>query len=118
MENLSIPVESLYDKSLAARVGVNEDFIPQIPQHNFEHPEVIEIDDEILDLTGKIVEGHIQVETLFYSGDGSGTFHNFFIEVLKTSSGVLVATLVWEGGDTITTLSSVDGNVIEGDIDL
>ena len=55
----------------------------------------------------------ILVESIDISGEFSGTFfREVFEEALIESSGILEATLIWEGGDSITKLK-VNGNVID-----
>jgi hypothetical protein len=53
------------------------------------------------------------------SGEGSGTTMNWIIEpALKDSTGELIASCVWEGGDSINKLTVKDGNVSWEDIEI
>jgi hypothetical protein len=60
------------------------------------------------------------VESITNYGDGSGIFHfdYFKKEWLPESKGKLEAVLIWEGGDSITRLTAVDGVVEEKEIEL
>ena len=52
-------------------------------------------------------------------GEGSGYFINEVLEpALENSKGELIASCVWEGGDTINQIIVKDGNVEWVDIDI
>ena len=52
-------------------------------------------------------------------GEFSGhDYGDFLLPALKTSTGILEAVLVWEGGDSITRLIVNDGEVTEQDVEL
>lgn len=50
--------------------------------------------------------------------DGSGNSWDDFLDILRRSKGRLEALVVWEGGDSISTLTVDDGVVSQGDVDL
>jgi len=61
----------------------------------------------------------IHVSEIENSGEGSGSFESYVLtEALKQSKGKLIATRVWEGGDTIDKLTVIDGVVTEENVDL
>lgn len=91
------------------------------------HPGRVENEDGSLTLEGLegcfvrgVVDGaSIKVKEIECCGEGSGTFFSWILEpALKSSSGVLEATLVWEGGDTITRLLVRDGTLTNDDLDI
>jgi len=54
------------------------------------------------EITGVLVDSNFTVTEFDMIGEGSGTFWEWILEpALKESTGILEATLVWEGGDTI-----------------
>jgi hypothetical protein len=55
----------------------------------------------------------LRVTSLKLLGDGSGFVWEYLLTALKQSKGSLVAVQIWEGGDTITRLTVVDGDVKE-----
>jgi hypothetical protein len=65
---------------------------------------------EIGEIKGKLVDGFVEVKKINIYGDGSGYFMNTVgDELLKNSTGTLVATLVWEDGDSVERLTIIDG---------
>lgn len=65
-------------------------------------------------ITGILKDGQLSVTGLNLSGEGSGTFMNWILEpALEQSTGELEVFLIWEGGDSITTLTVKDGEVYE-----
>jgi len=53
------------------------------------------------------------------TGEGSGSFMDYILEpALKQSKGVLRASCVWEGGDSINKLLVEDGEVDWIDIEI
>lgn len=65
------------------------------------------------EIKGKIIEGAIVVSHIDIREDFSGYFFNeAFLPILEHTKGKLVATIVWEGGDTIEKLKVNDGNVV------
>lgn len=67
-----------------------------------------------------VVDGDmINIESISMSGEGSGTFVNWILEsALKHSTGKLVASCVWEGGDSIKKLTVNNGKVEWEEIDI
>lgn len=84
------------------------------------HPKRINNDDSTVEfriMNGVIVRGTIDGEFVAVSaiechGEGSGTAMNWIIEpALKDSTGRLVASCVWEGGDSINRIIVDEGSV-------
>lgn len=64
------------------------------------------------EITGKVEDGILLVTSINFWGEGSGTSMNLILEpALKASTGELIASCVWEGGDSINQLIVKDGNV-------
>jgi|SRR5690349_2048640 len=71
------------------------------------------------EITGTLADGNFTVTEFDMTGEGSGTFWEWILEpALKESTGILEATLVWEGGDTIERVSVRDGIVTKKEIEL
>lgn len=61
----------------------------------------------------------LDVDAIESYGEASGTMHEYLKEtILAQSTGVLVAVLIWEGGDTIERLTVRDGAITEESIEL
>lgn len=73
---------------------------------------------EGFELKGELSGGNILVVDIHHSGASSGRTFGNLLEALKHSKGNLVATQVWEGGDSITKLIVKDGVVTEEQIEL
>jgi len=90
------------------------------------HPERIDNNDgtvtfEIIEteLRGNIENGWLVVSSIDCSGEGSGIAMDWILEpAFQNSTGELVASCVWEGGDTINKLTVKDGKVSWVDIDI
>jgi hypothetical protein len=102
LENLKIPVKSLYK---AAR----EDW----------HPDRVENDDGTVTfwncettVKGSVKDGILTVQEIDCCGEGSGVVMNDILEpAFEDSTGELIASCVWEGGDCINHLIVKDGKV-------
>jgi hypothetical protein len=114
LENLVIPVAALYPKTGRA------DWLPNKPTIDFETGDVtIEGGSEGFRIKGKMVGTDIHVTNISNSGEGSGSFENYVLtEALKQSKGTLIASRVWEGGDTIDKLTVIDGVVTEENVEI
>ncbi len=107
--NLAIPLESFFKSDRA-------DW----------HPEKIYCKDGELilgfmsgDITGRVKDGILYVKEIDISGEGSGGDMDEVIEpALEDSTGELVASCVWEGGDSINQLIVKDGKVEWRDIEI
>jgi hypothetical protein len=70
-------------------------------------------------LEGNLIENNmveiIEIKTAY---DSSGSTWNDFIRMLEKSSGTLIATQIWEGGDSISKLTVNNGEVIDEPIEL
>ncbi len=73
---------------------------------------------EMFQLTGVLEGENVQVSKICTGSEGSGSTWESFVEMLRQSKGELIATQVWEGGDSITKLTVKDGKVIEEDIEI
>jgi len=68
---------------------------------------------------GKIVDKNLHVIKIEWRGECSGTGLNWILEpALKTSTGTLIASCVWEGGDCINQLQCRNGDVKWVDIEI
>ncbi len=68
---------------------------------------------------GFLKNGVINVTEFKMYGEGSGTFKSWILdEALKESTGELEAVLVWEGGDSITRLKVMNGELSEIEVEL
>lgn len=109
LENLRIPVDAFYTH-------------PRIDWH----PDKEYNEDGILTLvcmeshiTGKVNENILEVSEIEISGEGSGTSMDWIVEpALKQSRGRLIASCVWEGGDSINRIIVEEGNVHWEDIEI
>jgi hypothetical protein len=75
-------------------------------------------DAEVFELTGILDNDDIIIKGITLRGIGSGTSWDHFQDILTKSMGKLVATQIWEGGDTITRLIVENGKVREEDIEI
>lgn len=110
LRNLRIPMSAL---------SYEEDYL--------KHPR-LDIQTGILTFAGRAVGFVLQgvqaglwfdVDALTCYGEASGTMYDYLKKtILSQSTGVLVAVLVWEGGDTIERLTVRDGVIAEEPIEL
>jgi hypothetical protein len=70
------------------------------------------------ELKGKLLFGLVHVKSIAFSSEGSGHEWDAFKEMLSTSTGILIASQVWEGGDSITRLTVKNGEVQEAPVDI
>ena len=91
------------------------------------HPEKEWMNENELTLTfcgaaeihGKVIDAIFHIDKVEFYGEGSGTsMHDIFEPALKRSAGTLIASCVWEGGDSINKLIVEDGNVNWEDIEI
>jgi len=109
INNFKIPVASLYKH----------------PRDDW-HPDRINNDDGSVTLRiiesslhGIIEDDWFVVKSIDCSREGSGTAMNYILEpAFKDSVGELIASLIWEGGDSINKLTVKDGKVSWKNIDL
>lgn len=68
---------------------------------------------------GRLEDGNLHVTKIECHGEGSGnTYHEVLLSALGQSTGTLVVSLVWAGGEDITRLIVKDGDVEEENIDI
>ena len=61
----------------------------------------------------------LEITSIDCSGEGSATIMDWTLEpAFKDSQGTLIASCVWEGGDTINQLTVIDGKVEWEDIEI
>ena len=70
------------------------------------------------EIIGRIDGPMIHVSDITCYGEGSGSAYGVLFDALKQSTGMLTVSCVWEGGDSITRLTVVNGDVTEEDIEL
>jgi hypothetical protein len=71
------------------------------------------------ELRGVIIGETFHVLHISCYGEGSGTIMEEMIEpALNQSTGILIVSCIWEGGDTINQLRSIDGDVAWIDLEI
>lgn len=109
LENLIIPVSALYKHE-------RSDWHPNKEIHQDMSVTFTNMESEI---TGVIIDDDLHVSSINCEGEGSGCVVNYMLEpALNDSSGILIASCVWEGGDSINQLIVKDGVVEWVDIDI
>lgn len=73
---------------------------------------------ESFEIVGSLQNENVIVENIYYGGEGSGSFWDKFLDMLKKSKGKLIASQVWEGGESITRLTVLDGVVTEEELEI
>lgn len=109
LENLKVPVASFFKH-----------------ERSDWHPDKVINDDNSVtfnslesEWTGRIIEDDFYFDEIKCSGEGSGTTMLWILEPsLEDSTGILIATCVWEGGDSINKLSVENGVVTWADIEI
>lgn len=108
LEDLKIPIKSFYKSE-------RKDW----------HPDT-KIEDEVFitlticetEINGTIENELFSVNEINISGEGSGcALHYVLTEAFKDSTGILEAVCVWEGGDSISKLIVVNGELKWEDIE-
>lgn len=70
-------------------------------------------------IKGVVKDGILTVSDIEFSGEGSGTIIDWILEpALKESMGELIATCIWENGDSVNKLTVKDGITEWHDIDI
>lgn len=73
---------------------------------------------EGFEIKGILKNDYVIVSEISFSGEGSGRSWKDILLMLAQSRGTLVASQVWEGGDSISRLTVIDGVVTEEGIDI
>jgi len=109
IENFIIPVDSLFKSA-------RSDWHPK-RINNYDGSVTFSFGES--ELNG-LIKGKIFVcDNISCCGEGSGFFMNEILEpAFKDSTGTLIASLVWEGGDSINRLTVEDGNILWEDIEI
>lgn len=106
LKGLMIPVNAFYKCE-------RKDWHPDRIEHEDGSTTFLSLESGI---TGKIVDGVLEVSKIDCSGEGSGTtMIRIFEPALQESQGGLIASCVWEGGDSINRLIVNDG-VVEWEV--
>jgi hypothetical protein len=109
LESFSFPVASLYKNE-------REDWHPE--RHNKDDG-TVEFNNMETTISGTIENDVFYMKEISCTGEGSGTVMNDMLEpAFKESKGVLIASCVWEGGDSINRIKVNDGNVQWIDIEI
>ena len=69
-------------------------------------------------ITGKLEGEDFVITDMYIVGEGSGNIMRILEVLFKNSTGTLIASTVWEGGDSVSRLTVVDGKVTWEEIDL
>jgi hypothetical protein len=116
LENLQIPLRAFYKSS-------RKDWHPESRKNN--DGSITLSGCEGGGVTGMTADGGfpgnviLAVSDICICGEGSGYFMNEILEpALKESAGFLMASCVWEGGDSINNLIVENGNVKWEDIEI
>lgn len=111
IENFNIPLDSFFKHE-------RTDWHPTIERQE-DGSLVICSGSDSIKLHGAITNGMFHCTHLSCHGEGSGTFMHWILEpAFGDSTGELIASCVWEGGDSINQLRVKDGNVTWVDIDI
>ena len=71
------------------------------------------------EISGFVNDGALTCEKVNLYGEGSGwVMHDIFVPAFRESEGFFVASMVWEGGDTINRISVKDGVIEWEDIEI
>jgi len=74
---------------------------------------------EGFEMQGKITKAGLEVTNVKVNGEGSGHDYEDLLKPLFVDyKGDLEAVMIWEGGDSITSISIVNGKVTEKEIEL
>lgn len=112
LENLVIPTAYFYEHN-------RKDFHPKkVLGENDDSCIRFEFSESCF-VEGPVIDGIVQVKSINFCGEFSGTSMNEVFEpALENSTGVLIASCVWEGGDTVNQLRVENGEVEWVDIDI
>jgi len=113
LESLVIPLDQLY-------VHEREDWHPTQPKILNADTMEVEIKGAFEQtIKGLLKDGQLHVTEMDLQGEGSGTFRNWILDpALKKSTGILEASFVWEGGDSITKLTVNNGDLKEVEVEI
>lgn len=110
LENLEIPLSAFFPES-------NEMWWPE--KELMENGTMILTFCDTAQVIGWMGGDYLHVKDIEFYGEGSGTsMAEIFEPALEQSKGKLVASLVWEGGDSINRLHVIDGHVEWEDIEI
>lgn len=111
LENLIIPLKSLY-------IHEREDWHPEKPK--IENMETGEVSIECASgqkIEAILKDGNLHITKFEFYDECSGPLMDYIIKpALLQSTGELNATLIWEGGNDITSLSVINGELKEENI--
>jgi hypothetical protein len=112
LKDLVIPVSSLYEHQ-------REDLYPT-KMFSKENDSWVRFQFmESCFIEGPVINDAIHVRSIDWCGEGSGNdMHDILEPALKNSTGVLIASCVWEGGDSINQLRVENDKVEWVDIEI
>jgi len=109
INNLRIPIQSFFTNS-------RKDWHPN---KEYDENGLLTLTMFESEIKGKVIDGILEISSINIEGEGSGTSIDWIIEpALKDSTGELIASCIWEGGDSINKLIVKDGVVKWEDIEL
>ncbi len=109
LDNLTVPLESFFKSG-------RKDWHPEKEYDENGVLTLVFMDGKIV---GKVEKGIFRVRDIKIQGEGSGTTMNWIVEpALKDSTGELIASCVWEGGDSINQIIVKNGKVEWRDIEI
>jgi hypothetical protein len=73
---------------------------------------------EGFEIHGTLSKKDVHVASIASYGESSGNSFDELLDMLKTSTGTLVATQVWEGGELITRLTVKNGVVTKKKVEI
>lgn len=106
LEDLKIPISEIY------RLPYVE--VRLLPINKIE----IDGSAEGFKIIGTLENDIISISKITMSDEGSGNTWEYLIECLKKSTGKMIASQVWEGGDRITLLTVDNGIITETQVEI
>lgn len=112
MENLVIPLAAFYEYE-------REDWHPKEPILDRKSGEMVLHCGCGQEIRGYLKDGFLEITKLSLCGEGSGSFMNYVLEgALRKSTGELEMVMIWEGGDSVTKMTVLDGIIEETGVEL
>lgn len=73
---------------------------------------------EQMAIVGDFIDGIVAIDSIYYGGEGSGSMWDDFKGALSESSGELEVIVIWEGGDSLSKLTVINGQVTDEDFEV
>jgi hypothetical protein len=110
---VQVPNGAMFDRLLAAGIA------PLAIEPREDGRVHVEVGGESVEFWGTLDGDVLAVDAVDVNGEGSGTiWHDHLLGALEESTGTLEAVMIWEGGDSISRVLVVDGEVTEGQYEL